>query len=330
MMSSAVTKHSSLQRTLPTTRLALGPRLVPGRRTTHISSGFLTTLGVISTAQIVNEAGHLFRAKHVGAKVDYVSLGLGPIIAAFDDRDGTVYILHLVPLGCRVLFADDFETGVSGVDRAGIHLAGPVANVLFAALMSLVFLVTHDKLVVDDGAVVSRIITGGAAAKAGVMEGDVVHRVNGLAIEPNELSYATVAQEMVQAPALEVELMRGGQAYTASLEPVGGRSGWELKPEVHVEEIMNVAELPALIGQDLRLSIDATVGTIRDFVMRTPSARPIRPETLLESPYYMLELVNLNFAILNLVLPLLDGWKAGGALIDHLVYNLLKNNENDV
>jgi membrane-associated protease RseP (regulator of RpoE activity) len=300
------------------------------RSTSHIPHGFLATMGIVSSAQVVHEVGHLFRAKHVGAKIERVSLGFGPILAAFDDEDGTIYLLHAFPLGCRVSFADDFETKVSGIDRAGVHIAGPIANVLVAALMSLIFLITHDHIVMDDGALVSRVITGGATAKAGIMEGDVVRSVNGLSIEPNEKSYAAVAQELTQSPELEIALERGGESYASTVEPVAGRLGWELEPASHVEEITRLAQLPGLVGEDMKLSIDSTVGIVKDFVMRTPSARPIRPAALLSSTYYMLELVNLNFAILNLTLPLLDGWKAGEALIDHAVYELLKKNENDV
>lgn len=245
-------------------------------RTAHIQHGLLATLGVVSTAQIVHEFGHLFRAKRVGANVEYVSIGLGPILSAFDDADGTIYLLHAFPLGCRVIFADDFEN-LSGLDRAEVHLAGPVANLIFAACMSLAFLATHDHLIMDNGATVSAVITGGAVAKAGVLEGDIVTKVNGLTIEPNELSYAMAAQEMVQAPEVDVEFVRNGKRCISRLEPTAGRLGWKLKPAFHTEEIMTLQEIPRLVGEDLKLSIDSIVGTVRDFVTQSTSERPIRP-----------------------------------------------------
>ena len=290
----------------------------------HVTRGILSTLGVISSAQIAHEVGHLIRAKHVGAKVEYVSLGVGPIMAAFDDKDGTIYVLRAVPLWGRVKFGDEFDQA-SGLDRAGVHLAGPVANILFACMASLLFLAAHDHVIVDDGAVVDRVITGGAAAKAGVMEGDVVRRVNGIPIEPNDMSYATAARQMVESPELEVEIVRGKDAFVAKMEPFEGRSGWELKPAVHTEEIMSLAELPGLVGEDLKMTMAATTGTMTGLVTGDTSSIPIRPEALLNSPYYTAQTASLNFALLNLLS--FDGWRASKALIDFLVFNILKHQE---
>lgn len=87
------------QRTIhPANRIAIPQTTHRTRRASHITRGVLTTLGVVSTAQIAHELGHLIRAKHVGAPVEYVSLGVGPIMAAFDDKDGTIYVLRAVPL----------------------------------------------------------------------------------------------------------------------------------------------------------------------------------------------------------------------------------------
>ena len=319
--------RAPVQRTIPpANRIAIHQSTRHASTPRHVARGILSTLGVVSSAQIVHEVGHLIRAKHVGAKVEYVSLGVGPIMAAFDDKDGTIYVLRAVPLWGRVKFGDEFDQ-VSGLDRAGIHLAGPVANILLACMASLLFLVTHDHIVVDDGAVVERVITGGVAAKAGVMEGDVVRRVNGVPIEPNEMSYATAARQMVESPELEVEVVRGKDAFVAKMEPFEGRSGWELKPAVHTEEIMSLQELPGLVGEDLKMTMAATTGTMTSLVTGDTSSIPIRPEALLNSPYYAAQTASLNFALLNLLS--FDGWRAARALIDFLVFNVLKHQESE-
>jgi membrane-associated protease RseP (regulator of RpoE activity) len=315
------------QRTIPpANRIAIHQSTRHASIPRHVTRGFLSTLGVVSSAQIVHEVGHLIRAKHVGAKVDYISLGVGPIMAAFDDKDGTIYVLRAVPLWGRVKFGDEFDQ-VSGLDRAGIHLAGPVANILFACMASLLFLVAHDHIVVDDGAVVERVITGGAAAKAGIMEGDIVRRVNGVPIEPNDMSYATAAREMVESPELEVEIVRRKDAFVAKMEPFEGRSGWELKPAVHTEEIVSLAELPSLIGEDLKMTMAATTGTMTSLVTGDTSSIPIRPEALLNSPYHAAQTASLNFALLNLLS--FDGWRSSKALVDFLVFNVLKHQESE-
>ena len=312
--------RTPVQRTIPQAtrfaRRASTPR--------HVARGILSTLGLVSSAQIVHELGHLIRAKYVGAPVEYVSLGVGPIMAAFDDKDGTIYVLRAVPLWGRVEFGDEFDQ-VSGLDRAGIHLAGPVANILLACMASLLFLVTHDHIVVDDGAVVERVISGGAAAKAGIMEGDIVRKVNGVPIEPNDMSHAVAAMEMAESPELEVEIVRGKDSFVATVEPFEGRSGWELKAPSHTEEIMSLAELPGLVGEDLKMTMAESTGTVASLVTGDTSSIPIRPEALLNSPYAA-QVASLNFALLNLLS--FDGWRSSKALIDFLVFNVLKHQES--
>jgi membrane-associated protease RseP (regulator of RpoE activity) len=300
----------------------------PPRHGTRVDAGFIATLGVLSTASIVHELGHLARAKHVGAKIEHVSIGIGPILAAFQDPAGVPYILHAFPFGGRVVFGDDFND-TSGFDRATVHLAGPVANIVFAAFLSLAFLVSHDHVIVDDGVRVDRVVTGGAAAAAGLMESDIITSVNGIPVTADEMSYRLVAEELAQAPELELELTRHGAAYVTTLEPREGRTGFELKPNERVEEIMDLRDVPGLVAEDLRLSIDSMALTVRDLVTFSNSPKPVRPEMLLASPLYVTELVNINFCLFNLLMPLLDGWKAGGALVDHLIFSLLEQNEHD-
>jgi len=190
--------------------------------------------------------------------------------------------------------------------------------------MSTAFLVTHDHIVVDDGASVERVITNGAASKAGIFEGDIIKSVNGIPIVADEASYTLAATEMADAPEIECIVSRGGESYRVSIdtEATNGRLGVELKPPTHTEEIRSVLELPGLVGDDITTTIGATTGAVRDFVMRDVSSKPIRAEALLESPYYTLELVNLSFALLNLVLPGLDGWRTGSALVDQVVSSI--------
>lgn len=298
-----------------------------GRRTDRSvrARGVLETIGLVSNASIVHEFGHLVRAKHVGAGVKYVTVGIGPIMAAFEDRDGTLFVLRAFPFGARVVYDDDFES-TSGIDRASIFLAGPVANVLCAMFMSAMFFVTHDHIVVDDGASVERVITNGAASKAGIIEGDNIQSVNGIPIVADEASYALAATEMSVAPELEFTVVRNDDPTRVTIDTgaTNGRLGVELKPRVHTDEIMSFLEVPGLVGEELTTTIGATTGAVRDFVMRDVSSKPIRAEALLESPYYALEMVNLSVAIINIVLPGLDGWRTGSALVDQVVSLVLQ------
>ena len=172
----------------------------------------------------------------------------------------------------------------------------------------------------------SSAFTNGAASKAGIIEGDIIQSVNGIPIVADEASYALAATEMSDAPELEFTVVRNGEPSRVSIDTgaTNGRLGVELKPPTHTEEIMSFLEVPGLVGEDLTTTIGATTGAVRDFVMRDISSKPIRAEALLESPYYALEIVNLSFAILNIVLPGLDGWRTGSALVDQVVSLVLQ------
>jgi membrane-associated protease RseP (regulator of RpoE activity) len=94
---------------------------------THLLIGFLIVLLVSS---IFHEMGHLLAAKRFGISVQSLSIGIGPEL--FDFRiKGILYKLHFLPLGGKVGFV---QKGVSDKHLAYAAAAGPIANIVLAAL----------------------------------------------------------------------------------------------------------------------------------------------------------------------------------------------------
>ncbi|AWK15040.1 sigma E protease regulator RseP [Candidatus Fukatsuia symbiotica] len=106
-------------------------------------SAFILALGVLIT---VHEFGHFWVARRCGVKVECFSIGFGKPLWQRIDRQGTKYVVALIPLGGYVKMLDESITAVAPefrhqafnnktiLQRAAIISAGPIANFLFAIL----------------------------------------------------------------------------------------------------------------------------------------------------------------------------------------------------
>lgn len=156
---------------------------------------FLTTvlpgLVLLGLVIFVHELGHFIAAKWRGVRVLRFSLGMGPEMIGFT-RGETRYALAWVPLGGFVQMAGDSisEDGTmpdGGPDeflthpwigRLVIAVAGPLANLVFAYVAYFALGVTGFRLP-DFANVLGRVAPAGAAARAGLAEGDRIVRVGG-------------------------------------------------------------------------------------------------------------------------------------------------------
>src|SRR5215217_5823265 len=114
-------------------------------------------LFVLTVVVFFHELGHFLVARWCGVRVLVFSLGFGPEIVGFNDRQGTRWKLSAVPLGGYVKFFGD-ENAASVPDqetlaamtpadrqrsffaqtlgrRAAIVAAGPIANFLLAIVI---------------------------------------------------------------------------------------------------------------------------------------------------------------------------------------------------
>ncbi|MGI2259589.1 sigma E protease regulator RseP [Shewanella sp. GXUN23E] len=102
---------------------------------------FIVALGILITA---HEYGHFWVARRCGVKVERFSIGFGKAIWRKVGKDGTEYVVALIPLGGYVKMLDERVEDVpeqlkdqafnrkSVWQRIAIVAAGPLANFLFA------------------------------------------------------------------------------------------------------------------------------------------------------------------------------------------------------
>ena len=165
---------------------------------------------------LVHEFGHFLLAKANGIRVDEFGIGFPPRLARLFTIGGTEYTLNWLPLGGFVKLPGmddpDLEDGFLSASAGGrslVLLAGPIANILFAALIlaGLGWAYGSPVSVAPDSTVrVAGVIEGQPAAQAGVLEGDVL-----VAIDGRPLADIPVEEDLQATPAMRA-LMNAAQA----------------------------------------------------------------------------------------------------------------------
>lgn len=195
-------------------------------------AAFLLALLIIV---FVHELGHFLVGRFFGVKAEVFSIGFGREITGFTDRYGTRWKLAAWPLGGYVKFEGDANaasmpaeagntvhspTSLHGkpvLQRAAVVAAGPIANFLlaifiFASAFSIIGMPYMEP-------VVSSVLDGSAAQKAGLQPGDRIVSVDGK---------QTPSFESVQ----ESVFMRGGEELQVVIERAGQSMTLQLTPRV--------------------------------------------------------------------------------------------------
>jgi regulator of sigma E protease len=151
---------------------------------------FLLAVCVLVT---VHEFGHFWVARRLGFRVLRFSVGFGRPLLRRVGRDGTEFVLAMVPLGGYVKMLDEREGTVAAADLPGaftrrphwqricVLLAGPAFNIVFAVLvLAAIFVVSG---VTEVRPLVGTVSPGTPAAAAGLRSGDEIIAIGGAPVE---------------------------------------------------------------------------------------------------------------------------------------------------
>jgi regulator of sigma E protease len=197
----------------------------------------LPFLFVLTVVVFFHELGHFWVARRCGVKVDAFSVGFGPELFGWTDRQGTRWKLSVIPLGGYVRFQGD-DSVASTPDtaalatmteadkrrsfyhqsvgrRSAIVAAGPIANFLLAILIFAAVFMLFGRQVTT--ARVDSVQPNSAAEEAGFRAGDLVVSIDGRRIE----NFADMQRIVATSPgvALKVEVERENRIVALTATP---------------------------------------------------------------------------------------------------------------
>jgi regulator of sigma E protease len=209
-------------------------------------------LVLIGVMILVHELGHFWAARSFDVKVDVFSFGFGPRLFGFQ-RGDTDYRFSLFLFGGYVKMTGD-QPGESGADdprgfmakprwqRLIIAFAGPFMNIVLAiAVLTGLYMVSYEKVLDDQSAVIGHVMPLSPAARAGIVAGDKIVRLNGKD-NPDWEDVVTTEWGNVGRP-LTAGIERAGHIFTVSVTPVlddrsgMGDTGWEGQNEIQIGSV---------------------------------------------------------------------------------------------
>ena len=174
----------------------------------------------------VHEMGHFIIAKISGVGVVKFSLGFGPKILSKKIGE-TEYLLSAIPLGGYVkmvgeepdeeLSEGDLSKSFTNkpvIKRAGIVLAGPLFNIIFAIFAFFVIHIVGVPILTTE---VGDTVEDSPAFEAGIQKGDLITSINGKEISKWEELTEIIQQS--KGAELFMNIKRDGRYYEVQLRP---------------------------------------------------------------------------------------------------------------
>ena len=189
---------------------------------------------VLTLLVFVHEYGHYWVGRRFGIHAEVFSIGFGPELIGWTDRNGTRWKISAVPLGGYVKFLGDSDATSATPSgepltpeqskraffsqplyaRAAVVLGGPLANLIFAfVVLTAVFFVAGEPYTPTTVAVQ----IDSPAAKAGLRTGDEVVRLGDSRV--NRYEDITESQFLHLSKPMPVEYRRGNQLLKGVIVP---------------------------------------------------------------------------------------------------------------
>lgn len=178
---------------------------------------------MFSLVVIFHELGHFLFAKKNGIGVTEFCLGMGPKLFGIKKGE-TLYSLRLFPIGgaCMMVGEDENVDDAKAFNnktvwqRFQVIFAGPLFNFILAFLLSMIMVAIAGY----DPAYVEEVSDGGAAAQAGLVEGDLILRYDGKKINfGREIMVEETFNPVNNATPIEITYKRDGKKYTTTVVP---------------------------------------------------------------------------------------------------------------
>ncbi len=221
---------------------------------------YLVLIGVMI---LIHELGHYWAARFFDVKVETFSFGFGPRLFGFRKGE-TDFRFSAILFGGYVRMAgeqagDDAATDPRSLlakprwQRVIIAFAGPAINVVLAVvLLAGLFMVEFPKVPTPHSPIVGYVAADGAAAQAGIREGDQVVQIDGIT-DPTWEDIALRGLGSVRRP-MDVWVRRNGQRMHFSVTPAydekqaAGNAGWAPEMDIEVSSLVPGVDTAARAG----------------------------------------------------------------------------------
>ncbi|MBI5505667.1 MAG: RIP metalloprotease RseP [Deltaproteobacteria bacterium] len=195
----------------------------------------LAAILVLAIVIFIHELGHFLVGKWCDVEIKVFSMGFGPTVIARQFGE-TVYRLALIPLGGYVRMAGYDEEGGDGEEapsdpargftakpiaqRVAVVAAGPLVNLVFAAVLFSACAFAYGVSTPSNEPVVGGVVAGEAAEASGLRDGDRILSIDGTPVRDWE-------------ELLKVVLGSGGRTLNFELQsPDGERRTAQVTPKV--------------------------------------------------------------------------------------------------
>lgn len=185
-----------------------------------VSLKIIIALLIFSLIIVIHELGHFLLAKKNGIYVTEFSVGMGPRIVSFVKGE-TRYSLKLLPFGgsCMMLGEDEASDDERAFGkkpvwaRISVVAAGPIFNFILAFILAL-FIVGN---IGYDLPIISEVMEGYPAQKAGMQAGDKITKINNEKI--NLYREVSIYVQLNQGKTADIVFEREGKEHNVTLVP---------------------------------------------------------------------------------------------------------------
>lgn len=186
---------------------------------------FILFILIFGVVVISHEFGHYLIAKINGIHVVEFAIGMGPTVFSWKKKE-TKYSVKLLPLGGACLFEgeDGLNTQEGEITegsflhakvwaRISTVLAGPIFNFILGGIIAVILA----GLMVFYEPVLSDVVEGGAAQRAGLQAGDRIVALNGDRVYLRD--EVILFNRVNNGREFTLEYERDGQRYTVTMTP---------------------------------------------------------------------------------------------------------------
>ena len=189
----------------------------------------LAFLIILTPIVFIHELGHFIFARLFGVEVEKFSIGFGPVLFFFHDKNKTKWQIAAIPIGGFVKMKG--ELSVAGTNqnnceigsfqlanpfqRLLIVFGGPLFNFLLTIVLIAGIYLFFGKVEISN--TLNGVVEGSPADNAGIIADDKIISINGIKVK----NFEEIRQIIFESPNkfLELEILRKDKSFFVNLKP---------------------------------------------------------------------------------------------------------------